>query len=123
MNPCHLVRATRVHVVFLYVCKILRNIDTGVTLCDVVIPSLSPSVSLLTYNFFTIFIADGTSVPLTYHYVDDGNYYRTTINNGDNINPLERLYSISKQKWHKDTVAPISLLPPTKGMPARSHHR
>ncbi|XP_014476085.1 PREDICTED: tyrosine-protein phosphatase non-receptor type 5-like isoform X1 [Dinoponera quadriceps] len=66
---------------------------------------------------------DGTSVSLTYQYVDDANYYHTTINNGDNINPLERLYSISKQKWHKDTVVPNSLLPSTKGMPARSHHR
>ncbi|XP_019696095.1 tyrosine-protein phosphatase non-receptor type 7 isoform X2 [Harpegnathos saltator] len=66
---------------------------------------------------------DGTSVSLTYHYADDANYYRTTINNGDNINLLEKLYTISKQKWHKDTVASNSLLPSTKGMPARSYHR
>lgn len=75
------------------------------------------------YYFGIIFITDGTGISLTHHYADDVNYYDATINNGDNINPLERFYLISEKKWHKDTVVPISLLPSTEGMPARSHHR
>lgn len=74
-------------------------------------------------TFIIIFITDGTSISLTHHYTNDVNYYDTTINNSGNINPIEKFYLISEQKWHKDTVVPISLLPFTKGMPARSHHR
>ncbi|XP_018397999.1 PREDICTED: LOW QUALITY PROTEIN: tyrosine-protein phosphatase non-receptor type 5-like [Cyphomyrmex costatus] len=66
---------------------------------------------------------DGTSVSLTHHHTNDVNYYDATINNSDNINPLEKFYLITEQKWHKDTLVPISLLPSTKGMPTRSHHR
>ncbi|XP_011631752.1 tyrosine-protein phosphatase non-receptor type 7-like isoform X2 [Pogonomyrmex barbatus] len=68
-------------------------------------------------------IIDGTSVSLTHHHANDVNYYDTTINNSDNISPLEKFYLITQQKWHKDTLVPISSLPSTKGMPTRSHHR
>ncbi|XP_025073223.1 tyrosine-protein phosphatase non-receptor type 7-like isoform X3 [Pogonomyrmex barbatus] len=68
-------------------------------------------------------VPDGTSVSLTHHHANDVNYYDTTINNSDNISPLEKFYLITQQKWHKDTLVPISSLPSTKGMPTRSHHR
>lgn len=74
------------------------------------------------YNAFLIFITDGTSISLSHHYANHINYYDATINNSGNINPIEKFYLISEQKWHKDTVVPISL-PFIKGMPARSHHR
>lgn len=60
---------------------------------------------------------------MTHHYANDINYYDETINNSENINLLEKFYLITEQKWHKDTVVFISLLPFTKGMPARSHHK
>ncbi|XP_050452805.1 tyrosine-protein phosphatase non-receptor type 5-like isoform X1 [Cataglyphis hispanica] len=75
-------------------------------------------VAILVYMLLT---KDGTSISLT-HYTNDVNYYDATINNSDNINPIEKFYLIGEQKWHKDTIVPISL-PFTKGMPARSHHR
>ncbi|XP_011631753.1 tyrosine-protein phosphatase non-receptor type 7-like isoform X4 [Pogonomyrmex barbatus] len=68
-------------------------------------------------------VTHGTSVSLTHHHANDVNYYDTTINNSDNISPLEKFYLITQQKWHKDTLVPISSLPSTKGMPTRSHHR
>lgn len=75
------------------------------------------------YSVIVIFIIDGTSISLSHHYANYINYYDATINNSDNINPVEKFYLISEQKWHKDTVVPIFLLPFTKGMPARSHQR
>lgn len=83
----------------------------------------SSYVTVCVCNFIIIFIIDGTSVSLTHHHANDINYYDATINNSDNINPLEKFYLITEQKWHKDTLVPISLLPSTKGMPTRSHHR
>ncbi|KAL0116658.1 hypothetical protein PUN28_009944 [Cardiocondyla obscurior] len=65
----------------------------------------------------------GTSVSLTHHHANDIDYYDATINNSDNISPPEKFYLFAEQKWHKDTLVPISLLPSTKGMPTRSHHR
>ncbi|XP_011631751.1 tyrosine-protein phosphatase non-receptor type 7-like isoform X1 [Pogonomyrmex barbatus] len=76
--------------------------------------------AILSYVLLT---KDGTSVSLTHHHANDVNYYDTTINNSDNISPLEKFYLITQQKWHKDTLVPISSLPSTKGMPTRSHHR
>lgn len=70
---------------------------------------------------FLFYVTDGNSISLTNHYVDD--YYDATINNGDNIDPLEKFYLITDEKWHTETVVPISSLPSTKGMLARSHHR
>ncbi|XP_029177631.1 tyrosine-protein phosphatase non-receptor type 5-like [Nylanderia fulva] len=71
---------------------------------------------------YLLLMKDGTSISLT-HYANDVNYYDSTINNSDNIIPVEKFYFVREQTWHKNTVVPISLLPSTKGMPARSHHR
>lgn len=72
---------------------------------------------------YDVLIVDGTSVSLTHHYANDVDHYDATINNSDNTNFLKNFYLTGEQKWHKDTIVPISLLPLTKGMPARSHHR
>ncbi|XP_047347124.1 tyrosine-protein phosphatase non-receptor type 5-like isoform X2 [Vespa velutina] len=64
----------------------------------------------------------GTGIPLSHHYVNDAEQYDSSIND-DNTKPLEKFYLITEQRWHTDTVLPISLLPSTEGMSARSHHR
>ncbi|XP_012221122.1 tyrosine-protein phosphatase non-receptor type 7-like isoform X1 [Linepithema humile] len=71
---------------------------------------------------YTLLAKDDRRVSLTHHYANDINYYDETINS-ENINLLEKFYLITERKWHKDTVVFISLLPFTKGMPARSHHK
>lgn len=76
-----------------------------------------------TCNLWFILLIDGTSVSLIHHYANDVNYYDATVNNSGNTNPWKKFYFTTERKWHKDTVVPISLLPFTKGMPARSHNR
>ncbi|TGZ51956.1 tyrosine-protein phosphatase non-receptor type 7 isoform X1 [Temnothorax longispinosus] len=79
--------------------------------------------TLLTLLSYVLLTKDGTSVSLTHRHANDINYYDATISHSDNINPLEKFYLITEQKWHKDTLVPISLSPSSKGMPTRSHHR
>nr|KAF7432091.1 hypothetical protein H0235_005015 [Vespula pensylvanica] len=71
---------------------------------------------------YVLLIQGGTGIPLSHHYVNDADQYDSSIND-DNTKPLEKFYLITEQRWHTDTVLPISLLPSTEGMSARSHHR
>ncbi|XP_011301846.1 tyrosine-protein phosphatase non-receptor type 7 isoform X2 [Fopius arisanus] len=67
-------------------------------------------------------IEGNTGTPLSPRYINTGNRYGGP--NGDNDpENLEGIYLITEQRWHRDTVLPVSLHPATEGMSARSHHR
>ncbi|KAK0077944.1 hypothetical protein PV325_003254 [Microctonus aethiopoides] len=63
-----------------------------------------------------------TGAVLSQRYVNNFDHYGT-INDDNEVNSLERIYLITEERWQADTVLPVSLLPITEGMSARSHHR
>ncbi|XP_023288561.1 tyrosine-protein phosphatase non-receptor type 5 [Orussus abietinus] len=71
-----------------------------------------------------LFLAKGgSSTPLTHRYIRDASYNDNSINNDYKPSALERFYLITEQRWRADTGLQVSVLPDTKGMSARSHHR
>ncbi|XP_063974883.1 tyrosine-protein phosphatase non-receptor type 7-like isoform X1 [Diachasmimorpha longicaudata] len=66
--------------------------------------------------------AGHTGTLLSPRYINNVNRYGSSNDDNDPGN-LEGVYLITEQRWHGDTVLPVSLLPVTEGMSARSHHR
>ncbi|XP_048516035.1 tyrosine-protein phosphatase non-receptor type 5-like isoform X2 [Athalia rosae] len=67
----------------------------------------------------------GTGTPLTHYYTGDAVPYGDSSKSKDGSNPSDayNYYLIHEQRWRSDAVLPVSLLPATEGMTARSHQR
>ncbi|XP_066593724.1 tyrosine-protein phosphatase non-receptor type 5-like isoform X2 [Prorops nasuta] len=79
--------------------------------------------SVLTILSYVFLVTGGTGAPLAQRYTSDSSYYDTSGSNNGNPDSIEKFYLITEQRWHTDTVLPISFLPSSEGMSARSHHR
>ncbi|XP_043289982.1 tyrosine-protein phosphatase non-receptor type 5-like isoform X2 [Venturia canescens] len=65
----------------------------------------------------------GTGTPLTHRYISDVKSYGVSDDDNEHSSSLDRINLITEQRWQVETELPVSLLPATEVMSARSHHR